>query len=63
MNKIVDYKIVNDEDINMLAGKVNHEIAQGWQPYGPIVEVLEPAQLKGRELIQALVKYSEATDK
>lgn len=55
---ISDYKLISAGKLVGFADKVNEEIAEGWQPYGP--PQIATAEIDGAEdltICQAMVKY------
>lgn len=50
MREIIDYKILWNEDTDVITKEINQAIREGWQPYGSLV-------IERTVLIQAMVVY------
>ena len=56
--KIIDYEILSEKTIAILASHVRGDIKDGWQPYGDIVVVIDEVQ-RFIYFYQAMVKYEK----
>lgn len=52
-NKIYDYIIVGDSNINMLTQKVKEKILEGWQPFGSLSTCVQGTKVW---IFQTLIK-------
>lgn len=60
MFKITEYYVVHNDNAELLAGKVNEMVRQGWQPFGGISTISTSANAF-ITYAQAMVKYGEKT--
>lgn len=58
---VTQYVILEDFYINNLINETNSYIEQGWQPYGPFMQVLIPEGDGTTSFLQPMVRYARTT--
>lgn len=67
--RIIDYRILNDESVDGLAGQVKDEINKDWEPIGGVCVIVRSTVAWGGVEVptplfyQAMVKYAEKGSK
>lgn len=58
MFEITEYYVVHNDNAELLTGKINEMVRQGWQPFGGISTISTTANAF-ITYAQAMVKYAE----